>query len=395
MTSGLLIALCSLILLAYFFDISASKTRIPSVILLLILGFGVKELTSILNIKIPDISSLLPLLGTVGLILIVLEGSLELELNSSKMHLIKKSALLALFPILVLSFGVAYVIYSTQGTSFKDSLINAIPFSIISSAIAIPSVSNLSSDKREFITYESSLSDIFGVLLFNFVLFNETFGWESWGQFGIELIVLLIITVLSTLILAYLLSRIKHHVKYVPIIMMVVLIYAISKLYHLPALLFILLFGLFLGNLDELKHISFIKKLKPDILNHETHKFRELTAEIAFLVRAVFFMLFGFLMELSEILNTKTILWALGICLGIFIIRFLLLKLMKISLSPLVFIAPRGLITVLLFLSILPEQQIEIVNKSLIIQVILVTALLMMFGLMSHSKTTNIEKETL
>ena len=47
------------------------------------------------------------------------------------------------------------------------------------------------------------------------------------------------------------------------------------------------------------------------------------------------------------------------------------------------FIAPRGLITILLFLSIPASQTIEIANNSLIIQVIILTALVMMVGLMS------------
>jgi hypothetical protein len=46
------------------------------------------------------------------------------------------------------------------------------------------------------------------------------------------------------------------------------------------------------------------------------------------------------------------------------------------------FIAPRGLINILLFLTIAPEQNILLVNKSLIIQVIVFSALIMMFGLM-------------
>jgi hypothetical protein len=50
------------------------------------------------------------------------------------------------------------------------------------------------------------------------------------------------------------------------------------------------------------------------------------------------------------------------------------------------FVAPRGLITILLFLGIAPEQRILLVNKSLIIQVILMTAIIMMLGLMITAK---------
>ena len=164
--------------------------------------------------------------------------------------------------------------------------------------------------------------------------------------------------------------------------LMVLLIYAIAKTYHLPALIFILLFGLFLGNSNKLKHNKYIQKLKPDALEKEVHKFKELIIEIVFLIRTLFFIVFGFVIETSELLNSQSIVWALGICAAIFGLRFIFLSVFKVALQPLLFIAPRGLITILLFLSIPAEQSIALANKSLIIQVIILTALIMMLGLL-------------
>lgn len=384
MTIPLIITICLLLLLAYVFDITSSKTKIPSVIMLLILGWAVRQTVSYFEIPIPDLSPILPILGTVGLILIVLEGSLELELNKSKFSFVGKTSLIAFLPMLLFSFGLAFAFQYYGNTTFKIGLANAIPFAIISSAIAIPSVQNLLSKNKEFITYESSLSDIFGVIFFNFITLNDNIGTKSVGHFILELFGILIISFVSTIGLAFLLSKINHHIKFAPIILMIVLIYAISKIFHLPALIFILLFGLFLGNIDEIKHNKFIQLLQPNILNKEVHKFKELTTEIAFLIRSLFFLLFGFLIKVSELLNSKTIIWTVGIVFGIFILRFVFLKLFKQAIKPLVFIAPRGLITILLFLSIPISQTIEIANKSLIIQVIILTALVMMIGLMTN-----------
>ena len=72
MTIQLIITISILLLLAYVFDITASKTKIPSVILLLLLGFGAKLVTESLNISIQNLNPILPILGTIGLILIVL-----------------------------------------------------------------------------------------------------------------------------------------------------------------------------------------------------------------------------------------------------------------------------------------------------------------------------------
>lgn len=384
MTSAIIITFCFLLLIAYVFDISSSKTKIPSVILLLLLGWGVKQVSVFIDISLPDLSPFLPVLGTVGLILIVLEGSLELELNKTKLGLIKKSFFGAFFPMLALAFLLAFLFNYFGGYGFKASLTNAIPFCVISSAIAIPSVKNLNAYNKEFVIYESSLSDIIGVVLFNFIAFNEIINWNSFGSFFLQLLIILIVSFLCTIALSYLLNKIEHHVKFVPIILLIILIYAVSKVYHLPGLVFILLFGLFIGNLDELKHFKWIEKFKPEELNKEVHKFKELVAEFAFLVRALFFLVFGFLMETSEILSTETLLWAILISFLIFFFRAIQLKLSKLPLKPLLFIAPRGLITILLFLSILPSNSIGLVNKSLIIQVIIITAFTMMFGLMTN-----------
>jgi cell volume regulation protein A len=390
MTITLITAICILLILAYIFDITSSKTKIPSVIMLLVLGWIVNQISAIIAVPIPDLTPILPILGTVGLILIVLEGSLELELNKSKYTFVAKTSLIAIIPMLLFSFGLGYCFHYFGNTNLKIGLANAIPFAIISSAIAIPSAQNLLSKHKEFITYESSLSDIFGVIIFNFITINEIIGAQSIKHFLIQLVIILVITFISTLGLAFLLSKIKHHIKFAPIILMIVLIYDISKIYHLPALIFILLFGLFLGNLDELKHIKFIQRLQPEILNKEVHKFKELTIEIAFLVRSLFFLLFGYLIQTSELFNSETIIWAIGITFGVFIFRFIFLKLFKLKLDPLLFIAPRGLITILLFLSIPQNQVISLANKSLIIQVIILTALVMMIGIMTN---TNKKKE--
>jgi Kef-type K+ transport system membrane component KefB len=389
MTTTIIITFCVLLLIAYVFDLTASKTKIPSVILLLLLGWAVRQLTALLDIHLPDFSPILPVLGTVGLILIVLEGSLELELNKSKYRLIRKSFFGALVPMVALAFLLAFAFRYFGHYGLKDSLTNAIPFCVISSAIAIPSVRNLSSHNKEFVIYESSLSDILGVLIFNFLALNEIIDGFSFGNFTLQLLIITVISFIATIGLSFLLSKIEHHIKFVPIILLVVLIYAVSKIYHLPGLIFILIFGLSIGNLDELKRFKWIEKFKPVELNREVNKFKELTIEAAFLIRALFFLLFGYLIETREVLNADTFIWALAIVFFIFTFRTIQLKLSKLPLQPLLFVAPRGLITVLLFLSIEPTHTISFVNKSLIIQVIILTALMMMFGLMANKPQKN------
>ena len=380
MSTGILITLCVLLLIAYIFDISASRTRIPAVILLLGLGWVLRQITDTAEFALPDLSPVLPILGTIGLIMIVLEGSLELDLQASNLRPMRKAAMMAIAPLILLAFGLAWVVSEYFQVSFLLALTNTLPLAIISSAIAIPTASGFSKPNKEFVIFESSLSDVVGVLIFNFVSLNEAFGWDVIGEFGFHLLLIVLISFVATAALSFLLSRIQHHVKFAPIILLVILIYAISKIYHLPGLIMIMAFGMFLGNLDQLKRFKRMGWLRPESLEGEVHKLKELLSEGAFLVRSLFFLLFGFQIETAALLDGEAFLWAMCICVSFYLLRLIFLKVLRMPASPLIFIAPRGLITVLLFLSIPASRNLPLFGTALITQVVLISSLMMMFG---------------
>lgn len=394
MTITIIIIISILLLIAYLFDLTSSRTKIPSVILLLLLGWGGRQVSDFISFPIPDLTGLLPIFGTLGLILIVLEGALELELNRSKFKLIRKSFFGAFVSMFALSFIVSSAFYYLDDIPFKQSLINAIPMCIISSSVAISSARNLSPSNKEFVIYESSLSDILGVLFFNFMVLNATIDGYSFIHFGEQVLIICVVSFIATLGLSFLLRKIDHPIKHAPIIILLILIYAVSEIFHLPALIFILFFGLFLGNIDEMKNLKWIKKLNPYEFNKEVSKFREIVIEGAFLIRAFFFTLFGYSFETKEILHPETFGNALLIFGAIIIIRAVILKISKLSIFPLLFVAPRGLITILLFFAIPASEAIPVVNKSLIIQVIILTVLFMMIGIMVTGRQKKDEKKS-
>ena len=389
---NILIAVCSLLLLAYIFDLTSHLTKIPSVILLLIAGWLVRQACIVFEITMPNLNPLLPVLGTVGLILIVLEGALELKVDKTKLPMIRKSVVVALVPMLLLAFLLGYFFQYIGGYTLKDSLTYALPFCVISSAIAIPTVKTFHSDIRDFVVFETSLSDILGVLFFNFVALNSVITTDSLIDFFKDIAIITILSFIATIILSMLMTRVDHHIKYSPIIIVVILFYGISKIYHLPGLIFILIFGLLLGNVMGISKYKPFRKIRYKAIAAEVEKLHELCTEAAFLVRALFFLLFGFLMDTGEIINPETIPYALGIAAAIIVIRMMQLLVYKLPLVPLLFIAPRGLITILLFVAIVPEPTGPFEFKSLVIQVIVLTSLVMMFGVMctpKHLRTKN------
>lgn len=91
-------------------------------------------------------------------------------------------------------------------------------------------------------------------------------------------------------------------------------------------------------------------------------------------------------MNMKEILDVNALPWSITIVFLIILIRWISLKFSKLPIYPLLYVAPRGLITILLFLSILPSQNAYFINKSMIIQVVLLSVVMMMFGLMLNNR---------
>lgn len=392
MTYYVLIAFCVIILLAYIFDITAKYTRVPGVILLIATGMFINYLSSSFHIGIPDMSGLLPIMGTLGLILIVLEGSLDLAIRRDKSRLIigSVSSAILLFAVMVGVF--TYVAVHFLQYDLRASLLNIIPFAVISSAVAIPSAAGLTPENREFVTYESSISDIIGILAFDFILLSSGSLGTGVLRFIAELILTFIVSVLFSGGLAILLHKISHHVKYVIIMTVIILVYALAKLVHLPSLLVVLIFGLVMNNNVLFKNAFSAQWINFDEFNTDLGAFKNIVFELTFIIRCFFFILFGFYTRLSDLLNPSNLIIAAAITVSIFIFRALFFRIvLRLPLNPLLYFAPRGLITILLFFSIPSILLLPFINVGIVTQVIFLTILMMTFGNMIFSRDKTAE----
>lgn len=379
----ILIILSSLVIFSYLFDLSARHFKMPSVILLLLTGISIHYATVYFHITTPYFNDLLPLLGTVGLILIVLEGSLELNLVPSKMKMIKQSLMAALFILLFTTGAIALLFYYLFDVSFLKSLINATPLGVISSAIAIPSARTLPTERREFITYESSFSDIFGIVLFNFLVSNETINAFAFVKLGFDTVLIVVLSALFCLFLLYILKRINHHVKFFLIIAVLILMYAIGKYYHLSSLIIILAFGLLLSNLHRIKLPFIVNNFHYDKFNADLHQMIQLTAESAFIIRTFFFLIFGFTLNVESLVQGDALRNGAIVVMMIYVVRWVYQKFFNSGATITeLFLCPRGLISILLFFSIPEHLKLPGVTNGLVFFVILTTSAAMMVGLM-------------
>lgn len=389
-----LIILSGLVIFSYLFDLISKKTRIPAVLLLLILGIALRFGVDYIGFKTFDFLKILPALGTVGLILIVLEGALELKYDKEKNGIILRSFLSAGTILLGTSLVLAFILQHLSGKEFSLCFLNAIPFSIVSSAIAIPSAGVMDPHKKEYIIYEASFSDILGIVLFNFALHNPSIKAGSFVNLGLETVSILLLSVVSCLFMLYLLSRLQHQVKFFLIISILILVYAFGEQFHLSALILVLAFGLFLNNTNQIKLSWFRKYFLYPKLGRDLRQLFQLSAESAFILRTFFFVIFGFTMNLQELLSLEVLEYGIAILIAIYVIRFISLRYIgKTEILPEIVISPRGLITILLYYNLPDNMKLKGTETGLLFMIILATSVIMSIGLLLTKK--KIEVDTL
>ncbi|MGL5785806.1 MAG: hypothetical protein ACRCX4_03155 [Bacteroidales bacterium] len=387
MTRELLVFFSFLVVFSYILEVFSKKIRIPAVIFLIASGMAIGWIGRSFSVKIPDITPYLMLIGGVSLVLVVLQGAMELKWTPQKNKMILNMLLMCILPMITLSFMVASFFYFKNHTPFTQTLYNVIPIAIISSAIAIPAAQLLNHKAREQIVYESSFSDILGILFFDFVFRDHGDLLKESGLFVAELGGTFILTVLATILIAWLLGYIPSGIRFIPILGTLVFVFEVAEYFQLPALIFIFVFGLFIGNLERFINLPLLHHIKPErILNH-TGEFYNIVTELGFLARSFFFLTLGLYVKPSLFVDYHALIWASGILLLAFFIRFLYLKLLRIHVKPNILFAPRGLVTILLFLYIPAGKHIEAISFNVVIMVVLLfTLVLAIVGLMQDEK---------
>jgi potassium/hydrogen antiporter len=395
MTNYIILALCLIVLLSYFFDITSRYSKIPGVIMLIGLGIVIKLIVDMLGLRIPNMKPILPVIGTLGLIMIVMEASLDLKLERKKTGMIIRSvsSAIILFSIFVLISS--YILVKFKGYSITSSILNSIPLGIISSAVAISSSSHLRPGQKEFIVYESSFSDIAGILVFDFILLNQGSLADGLVSFILKGFLTIILAVAVTSILSILLHKTTYHVNYVIILTSVVLVYVLAKISHLPALFLVLVFGLALSNNQFAEQSPVRRFVDFEKFRNDIESFRRILGEITFLIRSFFFIMFGYYTQTKGLLNFDNIVTAFGITAGIFILRLIFFtRVLKMPAIPLVMFAPRGLITILLFIGIPQVFRIPVISEEVITLVIFFSIFIMMIGnIMNRDEQVSSEEE--
>jgi len=382
------------LIFSFLFGEISKRTNVPSVLMLIVTGVLIKLGLTALGIPDYDFFNMLELLGIVGLIMIVLEAALELKLDRDKLIPITIAFAIALVGLLVSAWVTALILqYFIPSMTSVQAWIYAMPLSILSSAIIIPSVAPLRIDKKEFHIYESTFSDILGIMAFYFLagqLPNGETGDHGGGgflAFGITTVVTIVLSLVFSYGIVFVFQNIKSHTKQFLLIAVLLLLYSVGKLMHLSSLILIFLFGLVIANMDiffkgPLKR--WLDKSKAEEIYHGLHV---VTLETAFVVRTFFFVIFGVTIVFSTLASWSVIGVSILCLLAIYIIRFVLLRTtLGSDITPQLYIAPRGLITILLYYAIPEQARTTDFSEGILLFIIIGTSLIMTWAMINNKR---------
>jgi NhaP-type Na+/H+ or K+/H+ antiporter len=383
--SGIIVA-CTILVLCFLSNRLAKIYGIPSVILLIMVGIGIRFALDYFEISvINNLMGILVNISMVGVILVVLEGSLKLEITRVKRPLIVRSFFLALFSMIACISLITWLLNRFVLDDLFTSVLYSVPLSVVSSATIIPNIGNLMKKNRESLIHESTFSDIIGIIIFFYLIRSLDKGAanEVILKSSVNLIITVFLSVFTGYLMVILLEKLRSQFKLFLLIAVLILLYSLGILFDLSSMILILFFGLMLTNSGILFPGKLKRWIKTESLKKIQNDFYILTKESVFFLGTFFFVVFGITLELTNLINVKSLLVSLGIVTGIFLIRLVSLKIfMARRLFPELLVAPRGLITLLLFFSIPGFTQNTDFNSGIVFYVIVITTIVMSVSLM-------------
>jgi cell volume regulation protein A len=377
MTNTAILAASGLLLLAYGIEHFGRHFRVPAVVLLIVAGLVARQVLDAFGWRFHWVEPIVPVIGTLGLILIVLEGALDLTVTRERRALIVTAAASSLAGFLASLVAFALIFGGLLQFAPKIAIMAAIPFAVVSSAVAIPSAGGLAEGTREFVVYESSFSDILGVLVFYAWLSAqgsiEGFAADLLGGGALSLVA----AVLAAIALFYFINQIVGHVRFLPLLAGLVFLYAIGKEAHLSPLVIVLVCGLIINNPNLVTWHTAVRRMKHETYEQTLREFKGLVAELTFAMKSFFFLLLGYWTDVRSMLSIEALLVAIAGVAAILATRWLVLKaLRREGIAQLLWIAPRGLITVLLFLSARDTGKLDAFPFGAVMLVVLATSAL-------------------
>lgn len=328
--------------LGWFFE----KTKIPDLLLILIIGYVLGPVLGFLTPEAFGQSG--RVISTVALVVILYQGGLTLTASQLKesFGISALLSLLSFFSIVILTAFVALVV---GGLSFPLAVLTGLGIGSTSSAIVIPMVKTLSiSDKsKTILSLESAFTDVLAIVIFLVVadgiqkqIFSAS---ELFIKIGPNTLVAGLLGIFSAFIWGIFKKRFNtvFNMAFAGEAW-ALLTYGVIEMSGYNGGIGVLALGFMLANLDLLP--GFVKSQMSTV--PVSYRDMSLLNELIFMLRTFFFIYLGVLIEFSDPI---VVFIALVVTLMVFVTRYFIARLLfrktESKLDPMIITAmgPRGL----------------------------------------------------
>ena len=281
----------ALVFLAHIFTAIFSRTRIPDVLLLIIIGICVGP---VLGLASPtDFGAVGPILTTVTLIIILFESGTALELMSLRSAVGGALALATVTFFFSMGAVAGLALWLTDLELIPAFILGAIVGSI-SEAVVIPMIKQLRmrKDSQTMLSLESSVNDVLSIVITFALVQAYLIGEFHWAAVAGDLIAKFLVAVVFGVAGAFIWSRLLNRIHAIKNAMFttaafVFIIYGVVEILDFNGAIAALAFGITIGNVESIRYYIFRRPQTSEAEGLSPTE-KAFFSEVAFLLKTFF-----------------------------------------------------------------------------------------------------------
>lgn len=312
-----------LVFVAHAFTGIFSRTRLPDVLLLTIIGI---VLGPVLHAARPEsFGSVGPVFATVTLVILLFEAGLSLDLDILRRS-IRTTLTVTLTNFVATVIGVGVLAHFLTGLSPRLTLMLGAIIGSTSPAVIVPLTRQLKMQQstKTVLFLESAISDVLSIVFAIGLAESYRFGGKvHWPQMAGQIFSTVLMAGITGAAFAFLWSVLLRRVRGLENSMFttpafVFVLFGVVELLGYSGYIAAVVFGAVLGNIESFHRMAWMKRYVPEaaITLNETE--RIFIAEVTFLLKTFFFVYVGVSIKFRE---ARLVYFALVITALIFLIR--------------------------------------------------------------------------
>lgn len=298
-----------IILLGFFGSLLFSKTKIPDIILLILLGVLIGP--HVLGLTTPDVMHAVevfsPFFMALALVIILFDGGLNLNYQNVLDTIGRATIFTVLNFVTFVSLATVVAYYFLGITNWSIAMLLGAILGGTSSAIVIPIVSKMSigEDAKNLLILESVITDVLVIVtvvsMIHLLLTNTSDMTVASSSLANAFLVAMVVGFLFGIFWLKSLKILKGKpFSFMITLAILFILYALVEgVLHSSGAIAALIFGLVLGNKDEFARIF---KKSPEEFVFDEH-IKQFHSEMSFMVKTFFFVYLGIIFNLNALLS--------------------------------------------------------------------------------------------